>query len=175
MSGERRVALGRFAGVFGIKGWVKVHSYTRPIENILDYRRWLVAARQPFEAKLLEAQIHGQGLIARITGANGLAIENRDEAAALLDAEISVEHSELPKAPVGSWYWAELIGLEVRAVSGESLGRVASIFENGAQDVLVIAEGQGQAKRMIPFVQGPIIRSVDVTAGVIVAEWSPEW
>jgi 16S rRNA processing protein RimM len=173
MSGNRRVALGRVAGVFGIKGWVKVHSYTRPIENILDYPRWSIAARQPFEAKLLEGRIHGHGLVARITGADGAPIEDRDLAAALLDAEISVEHSQLPKAPVGSWYWAELIGLTVKTVAGEPLGRVTSVFENGAQDVLVIEDGD--TERMIPFVQGPIIQSVDTAAGVIVAEWSPEW
>ncbi|MDB5988430.1 MAG: rimM [Nevskia sp.] len=173
MSGNRRVALGRVAGVFGIKGWVKVHSYTRPIENILDYSLWSIAARQPYEAKLLEGRIHGHGLVARITGADGAPIEDRDLAAALLDAEISVEQSQLPKAPAGTWYWSELIGLAVQTVAGEPLGRVTSVFENGAQDVLVIVDGD--TERMIPFVQGPIIQSVDTAAGVIVAEWSPEW
>ncbi len=173
MSGSRRVALGRVAGVFGIKGWVKLYSYTRPIENILDYPRWSIAAREPFEAKLLEGRIHGNGLVARITGANGLPIEDRDVASALVGADILVEHSELPKAPAGTYYWAELIGLAVQSEEGAALGRVVSVFSNGAQDVLVIEDGE--IERMIPFVHGPIIQSVDLAGGVIVAAWSPEW
>jgi 16S rRNA processing protein RimM len=168
-----RVTLGRVAGVFGIKGWVKIHSYTRPIENILDYSKWSIAARQPYEAQLLEGRIQGHGLVARLTGPDGMPIENRDLAAGLVNAEISVAQSELPKAPAGSWYWAELIGLAVKTPEGHSLGRVTRVFENGAQDVLVIADGD--VERMIPFVQGPIIQSVDTAAGVIVAEWLPEW
>jgi 16S rRNA processing protein RimM len=153
-----RVTLGRVAGVFGIKGWVKIHSYTRPIENILDYSKWSIAARQPYEAQLLEGRIQGHGLVARLTGPDGMPIENRDLAAGLVNAEIS---------------GAELIGLAVKTPEGHSLGRVTRVFENGAQDVLVIADGD--VERMIPFVQGPIIQSVDTAAGVIVAEWLPEW
>lgn len=169
----RRVTLGRVAGVFGVQGWVKVQSFTRPIENVLQYPRWWIAARHPFEAKLLEGRIHGRGLVARITGADGAAIADRDAAAALLGAEIAVERTELPAPPAGSWYWSDLIGLAVRSAAGEPLGQVRRIVENGAQDVLVTDDGT--VERMIPFVPEAIIRSVDMEGGVIVAEWSPDW
>jgi len=165
--------LGRVAGVFGVRGWVKLHSYTRPIENLLDYPRlWLVTA-QPYEARLIEGKAQVSGLVAKISDASGAPIEDRDLAAALIGAEIQVERSALPKAEPGSWYWDDLVGLAVISNAGEPLGRVVSVTENGAQDVLVLEDGGRE--RLIPFVVGPIIQSVDLEAGRIVADWAPDY
>jgi 16S rRNA processing protein RimM len=169
----RKVALGRIAGVFGVRGWVKLHSYTRPIENLLDYPRWWLTAAQPYEAKLIEGRVQGNGLVARISDAAGVPIDDRDVAASLIGAEIQVERSALPKAPPGSYYWDDLVGLAVVSNAGEPLGRVTSVTSNGAQDVLVLEDGEQE--RLIPFVVGPIIHSVDLQAGRIVADWAPDY
>jgi len=165
--------LGRVAGVFGVRGWVKLHSYTRPIENLLDYPRWWLVTAQPYEARLIEGKAQVSGLVAKISDASGAPIEDRDLAAALIGAEIQVERSALPKAEPGSWYWDDLVGLAVVSNAGEPLGRVVSVTENGAQDVLVLEDG-GQ-ERLIPFVVGPIIQSVDLESGRIVADWAPDY
>ena len=165
--------MGRIAGVFGVRGWVKLHSYTRPIENLLDYPRWWLVTAQPYEARLIEGKAQVSGLVAKISDANGAPIEDRDLAAALIGAEIQVERSALPKAEPGSWYWDDLVGLAVVSNAGEPLGRVVSVTENGAQDVLVLEDGG--LERLIPFVVGPIIQSVDLESGRIVADWAPDY
>jgi 16S rRNA processing protein RimM len=170
---ERRVALGRVAGVYGVRGWVKLHSYTRPMENLLDYPRWWLVSAQPYEARVIEGRQHGQGLVAQLSGADGSPIEDRDIAAALVGAEIQVLRSELPEAEPGSYYWDDLIGLEVVSDQGEALGRVAAVIDNGAQDVLVLRDGEQE--RLVPFVVGPIIRSVDLAGRRIVADWAPDY
>jgi len=170
----RRVTLGRVAGVFGVRGWVKLQSYTRPAENLLDYPRWWLLTAQGYEAELIEGRVHGAGLVAQISDASGKPIEDRDVAAALIGTEIQVERSELPKAPPGSYYWSDLIGLDVFSADEQPLGQVVSLMENGAQDVLVLKDAAGQ-ERMIPFVPGPIIRSVDLAARRIVADWAPDY
>ncbi len=173
MSGQRRVTLGRVAGVFGVKGWVKIASNTRPAENILNYACWWIGAADGYEATLLDSRPQVNGIVAQISGRDGQPIADRDVAARMVGQEISVDHAKLPPPPSGSYYWADLIGLDVYSKTDEPLGRVIEVIDNGAQDVLVMKDGE--AERLIPFVQGAIIVSVDLAAGRIVADWSPEY
>lgn len=173
----RRLTLGRVAGVYGVKGWVKLHSFTRPIENLLEYRDVRIVrgddATDGFEAELVEGRIHGGSLVARLTGPDGRVIEDRDVAAAMIGSEIQVDRSRLPEPGEGEFYWADLVGLAVRNEQGVALGTVESLTHNGAQDVLVVQDGETQ--RLIPFVHGPIIRSVSLEANEIVADWQPDY
>lgn len=173
----RRVTLGRVAGVYGVKGWIKVYSYTRPAQNILKYRRWWLVHGDGFEAQLLAGKVQGSSLVAQIGDAEGKAIEDRDVAAGFIGAEIQVERSEMPKLPDGQFYWADLLGLKVENTDGVPLGAVVDVTSNGAQDILVIVEQQGDAKteRLIPFVCPQIVREVDMPGGRIICEWQPDW
>lgn len=170
---SRRLTLGRVAGVYGVKGWVKLHSFTRPIDNLLDYAPWWIAKGEGFESKLIEGKLHAGGLIASIGGPDGQAITDRDLAASLIGAEIQVDRSQLPDPDDGEFYWFDLVGLAVRNLEGAALGTVAEVTSNGAQDVLVIRDGE--VERLIPFVQGPIIHSVSLQDAVIVADWQPDY
>lgn len=170
---SRRLTLGRVAGVYGVKGWVKIRSDTRPIENLFDYSPFWLASGAGFEAKWVEGKSHGDGLVARITGPDGRLIEDRDVAAGLIGCEIQVERSRLPPPVDGQHYWFDLVGLEVRNVEGVRLGKVETLVSNGAQDVLVVQDGD--TERLIPFVHGPIIQSVSLDQGLIVADWQPDW
>lgn len=170
----RRVTLGRVAGVFGVRGWVKLISYTRPEDNLLDYTRWFVVHQgRETEMRLLEGRAQGRGIVAQIGDAKGVAIDDRDVAAALIGAEIQVARSELPEPEEGQYYWADLVGLQVKNEEGIDLGEVESLTSNGAQDVLVLKTGG--AERLIPFVKGPIIKSVSLEQNLIVADWQPDF
>ena len=168
-----RLTLGRVAGVFGVRGWIKIHSYTRPIDNLLDYSPWWIAGREGFEAKLIEGRVQGRGLVARITGPSGEPIDDRDVAASLIGADIEVDRARLPETPPGEYYWADLIGQVVRNMEGVELGVVEGLTDNGAQDVLVVK--QEKVERLIPFVQGPIVKSVDLRERSIVVDWQPDY
>lgn len=170
----RRVTLGRVTGVFGIRGWIKIHSYTRPIENLLDYPRWwLVQQGRELESSMIEGRVQGRGLVAQLGDANGRAIDDRDQAAALIGADILVARDELPELEEGQYYWSDLVGLKVQNEEGVELGKVESLTSNGAQDVLVLRGGE--AERLIPFVQGPIVKSVELQQGLIVVDWQPDY
>jgi len=173
MAQPKRVTLGKVAGVFGVKGWVKVHSYTRPMENILGYRKWWLGDESGFSASLAAKEARVNGLFVQLTGRDGEPIVDREVAASLIGTEISVDRAELPPAAPGEYYWADLIGLAVESVAGEPLGRVEDMMENGAQDVLILRDGE--IERLIPFVREAIIQSVDLAAGKIVADWSPDY
>lgn len=170
---SRRVTLGRVAGVFGVKGWVKVVSNTRPADNLLKYPQWWLGADEGYLAALVDAKAQVNGIIAQLSGRDGQPITDRDIAARLVGKDISIDRAELPPAPPGSYYWADLIGMTVVSGQDEPLGTVTAMMENGVQDVLVLNDGI--VERLIPFVQGPIILKVDLDTRRIVADWSPDY
>ena len=161
-----QVVLGRIAGVFGVKGWVKVISHTEPREGILEYQNWLLKRGDGWQAvKLEDGKLHGKSVIAKLPD-----IDDRDAAADLLDAEIAVPREELPKTDDGEYYWADLEGLQVVHRDGRSLGKVAYLMATGSNDVLVV---NGDAEQLIPFVMGEVILDVDLGKGQISVDW--EW
>ncbi len=158
------VILGRITGIFGVRGWVKVFSYTEPREAILDYGRWLLSKDGGWrEAKLAEGKRHGKTVIARIEGVN-----DRDEAETLIGIDIGVPREELPEAEAGQYYWADLEGLEVVRRDGSRVGTVAELLETGANDVMVV---RGEREILIPFVMDRVIVGVDLAKGVITVDW----
>lgn len=162
------VQLGTISGLYGVKGWVKVYSFTDPRENILRYRRWILFQDgKQTEVELDSGRVHGKGIVARIQG-----VEDRDAAAKLLGAQIKVQRSALPPPEEGSWYWRDLFGLEVVTTEGVVLGKVSSLIETGANDVLVV---EGDRERLVPFVTGQYVKRVDLDAGTIEVDWDPDF
>jgi 16S rRNA processing protein RimM len=162
MSGQ--VELGRVVGAFGIKGWLRVFSYTEPREKILKYRTWFMAGR---EWNVVEGHAQAGAVVASLEG-----LTDRDDAAALEGEVIGVPRTSLPKAKKGEFYWADVLGSEVVSTGGATLGRLQSLASNGAQDVMVV---QGERERLIPFVIGPIVVGVDPEAKRILVDWDASW
>ena len=158
--------LGRVAGPFGVKGWIKVFSYTEPREAILDYDPWFMKQGDAWQAtKVVDGKRHGKSVIAQLEG-----IVDRDAAAELIGRDIAIERDDMPSPADGSYYWSDLEGLQVVHRDGTELGRVAYLLETGANDVLVTA---GDKERLIPFVAERVILDVDFAKGVITVDW--EW
>ena len=160
------VILGRVSGLFGVKGWVKVYSYTEPRAAILDYANWMLLRDGAWQAvKLAEGKRQGKSIIARFAG-----VDDRDDAATYIGDDIGVARECLPETGSGEYYWADLEGLEVVHIDGRILGRVAYLLATGANDVLVV---QGDQEILIPYVQEEVIQDVDLATGVIKVDW--EW
>jgi 16S rRNA processing protein RimM len=160
------VVLGRISGLFGVRGWVKVYSYTEPREAVLEYDRWLLSGKDGWqEATVAEGQRHGKTVIVRIDG-----YLDRDQAAALIGTEIAVPRGALPEAGTDRFYWSDLEGLRVVHCDGTELGRVAYLLETGANDVMVV---KGEQERLVPFVMDKVVLGVDLDKGEIEVDW--EW
>ncbi len=160
------VILGRIVGLFGVRGWVKVYSYTEPRDAVLEHGKWWLGAEGSWQAvDVAEGKRHGKGIIARIEG-----VDDRDTAAAWVGREIGVPRDALPETGPGEFYWTDLEGLTVLHKDGRELGKVDYLMETGANDVLVI---RGDRERLIPFVMEDVILDVDLDNGVISVDW--EW
>ncbi|TAM12947.1 MAG: 16S rRNA processing protein RimM [Nevskiaceae bacterium] len=174
MDAGARIGLGRVAGTFGVRGWLRVESWTRPIDNLLDYPDWDLDSSVARKARLLEGRVHGRGLVVRIAlGEDETPLEDCDRAAELVGARIAVPRSMLPPLPAGSYYWTDLVGLQVVGQEGVALGRVESVMETGAQDVMVVVDSAD--RRLIPFVPGPIVEKVDLPGGVVTVNWAADY
>lgn len=168
MAGQRNspLIIGRISGLFGVKGWVKVHSYADPREAILNYKRWLLERDGDWqEASLEEGRKHGKTVIARLKG-----IADRDEAARLVGIDVGILRDDLPQTEAGEYYWSDLEGMQVLRGNGESLGVVDYLLATGANDVLVV---KGEEEILIPFVIDDVIKDVDIDGGIIKVDW--EW
>lgn len=163
----RRIAVGRIAGVFGIKGWVRVFSYTDPLDNILGYGPWLVGDTELIAYRVAEGACHGRGIIAHLDGVN-----DRDIARALIGKSIWVPREKFHEAGPDQYYWSDLMGLRVVTDAGVELGKVEDLIETGANDVLVV---RGERRRLLPFVIGRVVTSVDRGAGVITVDWDEDF
>ena len=165
---EPYISVGKISGIFGIKGWVKVFSFTDPRENILTYSPWLLKKDDQTKAvNVIDGQLQGKTIVAQLAG-----IDDRDQAADLMGWDIFITRDQLPKAAKGEYYWSELIGLTVETIDGVALGVVDSLLETGANDVIIV---QGERERVIPFLQGQTIINVDLDAGRIIVDWDPEF
>jgi 16S rRNA processing protein RimM len=169
MSGERkRIVIGKVGGPFGVKGWIKLLSWTDPREEIAEYSPWQLKLREGWKDwEVEEFRPHGKGLAAKLVG-----LDDRDQAAALMGAEIAVWRDQLGETEPGQYYWADLVGLEVRHAGGQSFGRVEGLMATGNNDVLVV---KGERERLIPFIQDQVIKGVDLGAGVITVDWDPDF
>ncbi|WNL45084.1 ribosome maturation factor RimM [Dyella sp. BiH032] len=166
----RRVLVGRIVGLFGVQGWLKVESWTEPRTQIFRYQPWLLSAAPGEETEVegVKGRPQGKGLIAQLPG-----IDGRDAAAALVGQDIYVAREQLPPPGKDEYYWVDLEGLEVVTTENVVLGRVSHLFATGANDVVVVRDGERE--RLIPFVQGSYVRSVDLSGGRMVVDWDPEF
>lgn len=170
---SQHLVVGRISGVYGIKGWIRIHSYTEPVENLLGYKDWTIQRRGKWDSICIDAgKRHGKGLVAHLQG-----VDDRSEAEALKGCDIAVPLAELPELAEDEFYWHQLQGLSVEC-AGELLGRVDHMLETGANDVMVVKPSEGsrdQRERLIPWLRGSVIKNVDLLEGSIQVDWDPEF
>ena len=161
------ICVGHILGAQGVKGWVKIFSNTSPRENIVNYSPWLVEWGTELKKLGVEGRLQGKHVIARLEG-----IEERAQADELFGRQLYIKQDQLPSLDEGDYYWSDLIGLAVVSLQGESLGKVVSMMETGAADVMLV---NGERERLIPFAMDDIVTEVDLENQRMVVDWLPEY
>jgi len=161
---EKNVVLGYISGLYGVKGWVKIFSYTQPKENILSYSPWHLKQQN---VEIEDGRIHGKGIIAKLIG-----FDDRESAAKLLNQNIAVARKCLADLQSDEYYWVDLIGLHVINQDGSHLGRVDQLFATGANDVVVVKDGQKE--HLLPFLKW-VVLEIDLDARIMRVDWDTEF
>jgi len=170
---DEPLVVGKITGCYGLKGWVKIHSYTEPPENFLQFGGWQLKRRGMFEPVVFDTgKRHGRGLVAHIKG-----VDERTLAESYKGLEIAVPGNALPPLDQGDYYWRDLQGLQVWCHCGEDrvlLGTVDYLIETGANDVMVVKACEGsldERERLIPYLPGEVVTGVDLQEAVIELNW----
>ncbi|WP_417660081.1 ribosome maturation factor RimM [Pseudidiomarina sp.] len=169
------VVVGQLGAVYGVKGWIKVQSFTDDQEAIFDYTPWqlvLQGKEQPVQVE--EWRRHNKGLIAKLAG-----VEDREQAHLLTGAEIVISASLLPELPKDEFYWRDLIGMTVVNTDGYNMGVVDQLMATASNDVMVVKANSndafGRSERLIPFIQSQYIQKVDMENKSIVVDWPSDF
>jgi len=161
------VLLGRIVGVFGVKGWVRIESYTRPREAIFGYSPWGLSLKAGWERRaVIDGEARSKSLVARIEG-----IDDRELARELIGTEIAVPRDDLPAPDEGEIYWADLIGCSVVNQENQEFGNVTGLLETGANDVLIV---EGEKERLIPYTD-QVVKDVDLDRAQIRVDWDKDF
>ena len=166
---QRRILLGRIVGAFGIRGQIKIESWTEPREAIFRYQPWILVDAAGGEREFTGARgkQSGKHLVADFPG-----VDDRNVVEAMRGTDIYVLRSALPPPKAGEFYWIDLEGFRVVTVDGVDFGTVSHLFSTGANDVLSI---RGDRERMVPFVEPDFVKSVDFEGRLITVDWDPEF
>ena len=173
---SEKLIIGRISGVYGVKGWIKVHSDTDPREGIAEYDPWYIKQGGHGDGEWREVQVeqckrHAKTIIAKLA-----SIDDRDEAIGLTGATIAIRPDQLPVLGSDEFYWRDLIGLRVVNREGIELGTVQRLMETGANDVLVVSHGgSGEKEYLVPWTPGEAIQKVDLELGRIDVDWDADF
>ena len=152
--------MGRVAGSYGVRGWIKVEA---PQAALAACRKWSIGgAEYPVE----QVKEHSGTLLAKLAG-----LESREAALKLKGATVYVRREAMPEPEAGHYYLADLVGLEVVNEQGVVLGVVKRWMFNGAQDVMEVG---GDKTRLIPWMAS-VVRDVDLEKKQIHIEWGADW
>ena len=165
MSGEPSslIELGVVGAPFGVRGWVKLRSFTDPPDRLLQHRCVQLGLGGAWTTFMIESHGHSGGQItAKLSGVN-----DRDQAQGLRGAKVCVPRSELPQRDDKDFYRADLIGCEVVNLAGVALGKVMHFVETPAQVLMVV---RGDKDHWVPAVPKHL-RRVDLLARQVVVDW----
>jgi 16S rRNA processing protein RimM len=174
---DRIVVMGEVAGTYGVRGWLKVRSFSESPETLLDFAEWWVRPKRGSEWKRfarVDGRLHSGSLVVALAG-----VESRESALAMKGFEVGVPRSALP-AVHGEIYWEDLKGLAVVNRAGVRLGEVRGVVAHGAHPLLRVGASDDAAtankedERLIPYVPA-IVDRVDVAARRIDVDWEADY
>lgn len=166
-SNDDYIIVGKIGAPYGVRGWVKIQSFTEPLENILHYQPWFFADKQNNwqEVATESRQVHGLSLMAKFAD-----VDSPEAARLLTGKTIAIPRDLLPKLNNDEYYWSDLQGLTVLDKEGKALGIVTSLMETGANDVLIV---KGEKEFAVPYLPGKSILSIDLEKREIRVDWEP--
>ncbi len=158
--------IGRVTGVHGLNGNLKVWSYAQSVDTFCSGRIVLLQTdgQQDREFKIRSANAYKKGVLLVLEG-----VDNRDVAQTLVGCEILISRDQLPEPEEDSWYWQDLLGLDVHDDHQGHLGKVTDIFPTGANDVLVVTrtDSDGGKKETLVPMHRQFVTEVDMDDKVL--------
>ena len=156
------VQVGRVAGAFGVRGEVRITSFTGEPLALLDYKTLVREDGSP-GLTLTSGRPAKGGVVARAR-----EVETREQAESLRGLKLFIPRAALPEPDEDEFYVTDLIGLSVETPAGSPLGTIKSVQDFGAGDLLEVQPPEGGATWYLPFTR-EAVPEVRIADGVVVA------
>ena len=157
------ICVGAIAGAFGVKGEVRLKSFTSIPEAIADYAPLLTEEGEKEFDVVITGEIKN-GLSARMSG-----VISKEEADKLKGTRLFVPRERLPELLEDEYYYTDLIGLIVQNLEGSNIGRIKSVLNHGASDLLEIGNKRDNKTILVPFTR-EIVPKVDIKNSLVVID-----
>jgi 16S rRNA processing protein RimM len=160
---DEMIFVGAIAGAFGVKGEVRLKSFTAEPEAIAEYGPVFIEDG----TKSFNVSLTGQlknALSAKLSG-----VHTKEDADALRGLQLFVPRSKFPQLPNDEYYYADLIGIGVFDAGGTQMGNVYSVQNHGASDILEISQPGTSATVLLPFTRKNV-PTVDTKASRIIID-----
>lgn len=160
---DSHICVGVISGSYGVQGELRIKSFCAVPEDIGNYtplsdesgdRQYALAILRPIK----------NGFAGRLP-----EVANKEDADALRGTKLFAKREQLPSLPDDEFYHADLIGLEVYDTGGAVLGRVKTVQNNGADDLLELQLSGSSTTTFLPFTKAAV-PTVDLATGRIVAD-----
>lgn len=155
--------MGRVAGSYGVRGWLKVSPDDGAEEGLVGAQQWWIGADAYW---ISGAKVHGATVVGKPAG-----IDTPEQAQGLKGQTVAVARETLPEPEEGKYYLADLVGLQVVNEQGADFGVVTRTYSNGAHDVIEVS---GDKTRLIPWVAA-VVKQVDLLNKRVDVQWGADW
>lgn len=157
------ILVAAIAGAFGVKGLVRLKSFTADPEAVAEYGPLSTEdGTGQFDVELV--QTVKNGFAAKLSG-----VATKEQADALRGIQLFAPRDRLPALPDDEFYHADLIGLSVFDAGGQALGKIKAIQNHGAGDLLEVEPGAGKQSVLVPFTLA-IVPTVDLASGRVIID-----
>ncbi|WP_343153354.1 ribosome maturation factor RimM [Buchnera aphidicola (Mindarus keteleerifoliae)] len=160
--------VGRIGSPYGIKGFIKIFSYTEKKENIFKYFPWFIKPK--FFEKILVIcfkKIKNNFLV------KFKNFSDREKIKILTNENIWINKSQLPVLKKNEYYWNQMIGISVFNLKKEKIGKIINLIDNNFYDILIIEDISRSFKPtlFIPFIEDKIIKEVNIMKNYVLVDW----
>lgn len=193
-STEELVVIGKIGSPFGVKGWLRVNSFTDPQSNIWDFDSWFLLKNDQLNHFSNNNLINSAKHVSNLNGLNAndniyrlsrlkesrnkflvlfQDIIDRTQASKLTNKSIAIKRSDLPKLTTDQYYWVDLIGAKVYNLSNFLLGCLDHVFATAAHDIMVIKniENNKNIEYLIPYSLSDTVVKIDLENRIIIVNW----
>lgn len=153
--------IGKVTGVHGLGGNLKVWSFAQSVDTFSSGRSVLLKSEEEAGTQytILQASPHKKGILLFLEG-----VDTRELAEDLVGKEILIDRDQLPEPEEDTWYWQDLVGLDVFDHEKGFIGKITEIFPTGANDVLVVTDKTRET--LVPM-HRHFIGKIDIDAGTV--------
>ena len=166
MQNDKTINIGKVIGLHGVKGWLKILSFSSPPENIFNYKSLIISNKYINQIFHIEdSRKQGKKILIKLDN-----IDDRTSAESLKESDIYIQRSDLPQLSEDTYYWEDLLGFNVFNQNNIKIGNVDSFIETGSNDVLIVKTPKNK-NILIPFIMNKSIKVVNIESHCITVDW----